>query len=129
LDLIATATEPEFWLKSDRNSFDLRERIADVSESSNAVTAYYVRNDGADASQLGLEAYVRPTHLSVGGGLDLLVVTDGWLLRCSRSHPNLRTALAEVLYFEGSCSGSKGSQEPNKQLTSPEVMAWSNSSD
>jgi len=34
-----------------------------------------------------------------------------------------------LLDFENSDGCSKGSQEPNKQLTSPEVMARSNSSD
>jgi hypothetical protein len=33
------------------------------------------------------------------------------------------------LDFENSDGDSKGSQEPDKQLTSPEVMARSNSSD
>ena len=34
-----------------------------------------------------------------------------------------------LLDFEDSDGDSKGSQEPDKQLTSPEVMARSNSSD
>ena len=37
--------------------------------------------------------------------------------------------LALLLDFENSDDCSKGSQEPDKQLTSPEVMARSNSSD
>ena len=37
--------------------------------------------------------------------------------------------LSVLLYFENSDGCSKGSQEPDKQLTSPEVMARSNSSD
>jgi len=37
--------------------------------------------------------------------------------------------LSVLLYFENSDGCSKGSQELDKQLTSPEVMARSNSSD
>jgi hypothetical protein len=48
-------------------------------------------------------------------------------LRC---HSNSSTLLLlSLLDFEDSDDCSYGSQEPDKQLTSPEVMAWSNSSD
>jgi len=43
---------------------------------------------------------------------------------------SLRHALVLLLLdFQNSDYGSKGSQEPDKQLTSPEVIARSNSSD
>ena len=45
----------------------------------------------------------------------------------SRSHS--RFSLLLLTYFENSDECSNGSQEPDKQLTSPEVMARSNSSD
>ena len=45
----------------------------------------------------------------------------------SRFQP--RSSLLVLAYFENSDDCSKGSQEPDKQLTSPEVMALSNSSD
>ena len=42
-----------------------------------------------------------------------------------RFYPRFRV----LIDFENSDDCSKGSQEPNKQLTSPEVIAFSNSSD
>ena len=45
----------------------------------------------------------------------------------SRSHS--RSSLLLLAYFEDSDDCSNGSQDPDKQLTSPEVMARSNSSD
>ena len=56
----------------------------------------------------------------------LLVVTDGLLLLPSQSHPRCPDG---VLHFKDSGHGTQGSQEPDKELISPEVMARSNSSD
>jgi hypothetical protein len=48
---------------------------------------------------------------------------------CDLSLSHSRSSLLLFAYFEQSDDCSKGSQEPDKQLTSPEVMALSNSSD
>ena len=92
--------------------------------------SYYCEPHGRSCDQPGRDVQVQTGTSVIGEGVSPFssVVTGGLrlLLLPSQSHPGCPDG---VLHFEDSDGDSKGSQEPDKQLTSPEVMARSNSSD